>query len=165
MTQEKKLWILRLNSLDFYFKGKLNANPNHHLFLVLLHAELFVLLFFCETNGSLKWTQEAIEEVDFMHTSILDGICLLTTDYLNIGIQHICPLLQKLKYFTQSLLCNNLRFFKNKYFLTCIRDNHNFCQISLTTFKLLSFISSWPLPRAFFQFLLNLVPQIAQPKP
>lgn len=36
-----------------------------------------------------------MEEVQFMY--ILGGIWTLTTFYLNMGIQNICPMFQKLK--------------------------------------------------------------------
>ena len=104
MQEKKKALNITIKYFDFYFKGKLNAIPKSSSLPGSIACRAsFVLLFFWETNGSLKWTQEAIEEVGLMHTSSWMESDFLTTDYLNIGIQHICPLLQKLKYFPQSL--------------------------------------------------------------
>ena len=94
---------ITIKYFDFYLKGKLNAIPKSSSLPGSIGCRAsFVMLFFWETNGSLKWTQEAL--CILMYTSSWIESDFLTTDYLNIGIQNICPLLQKLKYFTQSLI-------------------------------------------------------------
>ena len=59
-----------------------------------------------------------------------DEIWTWTTSYLNIGIQNICPMTQKLKILIRPLLYNNSwqPSLKDKYFLSCVRVHlHVFC--------------------------------------
>lgn len=66
---EKKALNIMIKYFDFYFKGKLNANPkSSSLPGSYCMQSLFCFLFFCETNKQ-EMDPEAIEEVGLMHTS------------------------------------------------------------------------------------------------